>query len=201
QTIVKPVHAQVDAEAHSVVVYEAARHWAELSGDKPFQDAKRPSASVEDIEKDRGGLSNRGIDPHESLRRPVAIHVEKADVADAHRPFGIAEHLDRLMLGSGVDGRDHGVLLERDCHRGKHHRMKHWDLTPTVCRCRLTDRAQAAGASPAGARAVGEVPCPPGHDTTASFRTRAPVSFTRSLGGGHHLDSSEPGFMLHPSVR
>src|SRR2546426_6242673 len=29
---------------------------------------------------------------------------------------------------------------------------------------------------------VDEVPCPPGHDTTASVRTRAPVSFKRMLG-------------------
>src|SRR5205823_14965432 len=29
---------------------------------------------------------------------------------------------------------------------------------------------------------VDEVPCPPGHDPTASFRTRAPASFKRLLG-------------------
>src|SRR5438034_5500033 len=41
----------------------------------------------------------------------------------------------------------------------------------------------ASGDPPAGARVVDEVRCPPGHDTTASFRTGAPASFERLLGG------------------
>src|SRR5437588_2559908 len=33
------------------------------------------------------------------------------------------------------------------------------------------------------------VPCPPGHDTTASFKTRAPVSFKRMLDGALFTDA------------
>src|SRR3989442_16012151 len=36
--------------------------------------------------------------------------------------------------------------------------------------------------APSAKRVVDEVRCPPGHDTTASFRTRAPASFKRLLG-------------------
>src|SRR5437016_12881527 len=44
---------------------------------------------------------------------------------------------------------------------------------------RLTLRATA----PSAQRVLDEVRCPPGHDTIASFSTRAPASFKRWLGG------------------
>src|SRR2546422_4279829 len=47
----------------------------------------------------------------------------------------------------------------------------------------LTDRAQAAGDPPAGARVVDVSPCPPGHNTPFPLRRSPPASFKRSLGG------------------
>src|SRR5881396_2653318 len=48
---------------------------------------------------------------------------------------------------------------------------------------RLTDRALAAGDSPAGARVVDDSPCPPGHNTPVPLERSPPVSFKRLLGG------------------
>src|SRR6266566_6175846 len=48
---------------------------------------------------------------------------------------------------------------------------------------RLTDRAQAAGDPPAGARVVDVSPCPPGHNTPIPLERSAPGSFKRLLGG------------------
>src|SRR2546422_8519654 len=48
----------------------------------------------------------------------------------------------------------------------------------------LTDCAQAAGDSPAGARPWDDSPCPPGHNTPIPLRRSPPVSFKRLLGGG-----------------
>src|SRR2546426_3829838 len=48
---------------------------------------------------------------------------------------------------------------------------------------RLTDRAQAAGDSPAGARVVDDSPCPLGHNTPLPLKRSAPASFKRLLGG------------------
>src|SRR2546422_1095862 len=49
---------------------------------------------------------------------------------------------------------------------------------------RLTDRAQAAGDSPAGARVVDDSPCPLGHNTPLPLERAPPASFTRLLGSG-----------------
>src|SRR5205807_10438323 len=47
---------------------------------------------------------------------------------------------------------------------------------------RLTDRAQAAGDPPAGARVLDDSPCPPGHNTPFPLERSPPVSFKRLLG-------------------
>ena len=47
---------------------------------------------------------------------------------------------------------------------------------------RLTDRAKAAGDSPAGARVVDASPCPPGHNTPLPLERSPPASFKRLLG-------------------
>src|SRR5205807_7878073 len=47
---------------------------------------------------------------------------------------------------------------------------------------RLTDRAQAAGDPPAGARVVDDSPCPPGHNTPLPLGRSTPASFKRLLG-------------------
>src|SRR6266702_4772625 len=46
---------------------------------------------------------------------------------------------------------------------------------------RLTDRAQAAGDSPASAREVDDSPCLPGHNAPIPFERSPPVSFKRLL--------------------
>src|SRR6266704_5515116 len=51
---------------------------------------------------------------------------------------------------------------------------------------RLTDRAYAAGDSPAGATPLDDSPCPPGHNTPLPLERLPPVSFKRLLGGCRH---------------
>src|SRR5216117_4414280 len=57
---------------------------------------------------------------------------------------------------------------------------------------RLTDRAKAAGDSPAGARVVDAVRAPPGAQHYASLKASTPASFKRLLGGRGH----ERGMLL-----
>src|SRR6266571_6059938 len=58
---------------------------------------------------------------------------------------------------------------------------------------RLTDRAQAAGDSPAGARVVDDSPCPPGHNTPLPLKRSPPASFKRLLDSGIcSLGAEEP---------
>src|SRR6266568_8041972 len=47
---------------------------------------------------------------------------------------------------------------------------------------RLTDRAYAAGDSPAGATPLNDSPCPPGHNTPLPLERSPPASFKRLLG-------------------
>src|SRR6266566_8342459 len=56
---------------------------------------------------------------------------------------------------------------------------------------RLTDRAQAAGDPPAGARVVDVSPCPPGHNTPLPLERSPPDSFKRLLGGGRPESTHE----------
>src|SRR6266581_4858855 len=58
---------------------------------------------------------------------------------------------------------------------------------------RLTDRAYAAGDSPAGATPLDDSPCPPGHNTPLPLERSPPVSFKRLLGSSIAYEGLSPG--------
>src|SRR5439155_2941235 len=57
-----------------------------------------------------------------------------------------------------------------------------WCIPPVEGRslCGVTDRAEAAGDSRAGARVVDDSPCPQGHNTPIPLKRSTPASFKRS---------------------
>src|SRR6266480_3545518 len=65
-----------------------------------------------------------------------------------------------------------------------------------ICVCGLTDRAQAAGDSPVGARMWDDGPCPPGHNTPLPLERSPPASFKRLLGGVFTTQCEETRYFI-----
>src|SRR5439155_26348113 len=147
-----------------------------------------------------GKIVRKGLvkqDAHRSPARLAPVLVLRRPVHAGQRGTGAGTRPESHRPGGSQTaiGRVHGCRRRRAFRPGSLDRYvtrgQNASRTPPACLpqykrgrvVRLTDSAEAAGDSLAGARVVDVSACPPGHNTPILLERSAPGSFKRLLGG------------------